>query len=168
MFFQHILCISSSNRLHACITPNFPLLCCMNFQMVLHAHWAFLNEMISSSTITSSFLLSTGSLLPNISSAISSNVKDPPVLGHSSTSRKSDSSISSFWYIFSSAERASQISSSSASSGSVWYSSLINLAFAKEFVTVDLLTCSQAHRTTCRASSNVNSNSFLMSMALIR
>ena len=76
-------------------------------------------------TSSFSFSLFTGSLLSNIS-AVSSNVKDPPVSRRSSASRKSDSAISSFWYIFSSAGRAFQISSSSASSGSVWYSSSIN------------------------------------------
>ena len=126
MFFRRILCISSSNLSHTCIRPNFPLLCCINFRTVLHARWAFLNKMISSSTVTSSFSLSASSLLPNISSAICSNVKDPLVSRRSSASRKSDISISSFWYIFSSAGRASQISSNSASSDSIWYSSSIN------------------------------------------
>ena len=148
MLFRQISCILSSKRLHACIIPNFLLLCCMNFRRVLHACWAFLNEMISSSTVTSSFSLSTSSLLSNISSAISFNVKDPAVSRHSSALRKSDSSISSFWYIFSSAGRAFQILSSSASSGSVWYSSSINLGFTKQFLIIDLLTCSQAHQTT--------------------
>ena len=168
MFFRRISCISFSRRSHACITPNFSLLCYINFRTVLHARWAFSNEMVSSSTVTSSSSLSTGFSLLNISSAMSSNVKDPPVSTRSSASRKSDSSISSFSCNFSSAGTASQISNSSASSGSDRYSSLLNLAFAKQFLVVDSLTCYQAHRTTCRASSNVNSNSFLMSMASSR
>ena len=105
MFFRRISCISSSKRLHACITPNFPLLCCMNFRTVLHARWGFSNEMFSSLIVTVSSLLSTGSLLLNISSAISSNEKDPSVSRCSSSSRKSDSSIFSFSCIFSSAAK---------------------------------------------------------------
>ena len=97
-------------RSHACITHNFSLL--------LHTCWAFSNEMVSSSAVTSTSLLSTGFSLLNISSAMFSDVKDPPVLRRSSASRKSDSSISSFSCIFSSARRASQISNSLASSGS--------------------------------------------------
>ena len=118
MFFWRISCISFSRKSHTCITPNFSLFCCINFRTVLHARWAFSNEMVSSSTVTSSSSLSTGFSLLYISSALSFNVKDPLVSRRLSASRKSDSSISSFLHIFSSAERVSQISNSSALSGS--------------------------------------------------
>ena len=153
MFFRRMSCISFFNRSHACITSNFPLLCCKNFRTVLHASWAF--SFVSSSTITSSTSLSIGSSLCNIFFAISFSVKDPPEMRRSSASRKSDCSISLFSCIFSLTGRASQISSSSASSGSGWYFSSVNVVFEKQFLIVDSLTCSQARRTTCRASSNV-------------
>ena len=63
MFFWRISCISFSRRSHACIIPNFSLLCCINFRTVLHARWAFSNKMVSSSTVSSSSSsLSTGFL----------------------------------------------------------------------------------------------------------
>ena len=63
MFFRRILCISFSWRSYACITPNFSLLCGINFQTVLHACWAFLNEMISSSAVTSFIIFAFDRLL---------------------------------------------------------------------------------------------------------
>ena len=70
MFFRRNSCISFSRRSHACITPNFSLLCCINFWTVLQARWAFSNEMVSSPTVTSSLfafdrLLSAQHLLRN-------------------------------------------------------------------------------------------------------
>ena len=88
-FFQRILFISSSKQSHACLTSYFPLLCCMHFRTVLHASWGILKLngfFLNNFRITFAF-----SLLPNIS-AISSKVKNPPVLWRSSASKKSDSS----------------------------------------------------------------------------
>ena len=82
------------NRLHACITPNFLLLCCVNFRNVLYAHWPSTNKTISFSVVILSSSGSTRFLLHNMSSEFSSEEISQPVSSHLLASREFDSSIS--------------------------------------------------------------------------